>query len=161
MPTKSRAIQTVQAEIVPLADQEVPRNPVELLQSLVAHEVAALLKSREDFLFQPFLNSKRVSYEIRRLQTVPERNAWIHVFAEHGCLSCERKDVVYGSCGFCARCHARILKWKQIATRRDLENSPQESRPCDLEAVAREALRTPRPALPPATDDCKPKRRSK
>jgi hypothetical protein len=157
MPT-SRAIQTVKVEIVPPADQAPRRNPLDVLKELVERQVAEILADRDSFAFQPFLNSRQVSYEIRRLQTMPERRAWMVVFAEHGCLYCKRKDLVYFSYGFCAGCYARILKWKQEAARQESENSPPESRPCDLEALARAALTPSRKALPPATNDCKPKR---
>jgi hypothetical protein len=157
---KSKDIPTVRVEIMPPAgggprDGSGPRpsavDAKAMLKKLVEQQVAEIMARREDFLFQPFLATARVSNEIKRLQTVPEQRAWARVFAKHGCTACRSKKVGHGSCGFCSNCYSIIFSRKKAAIRGIEKDGPELPPICDPHEIALKALYgdSNRPALPP------------
>lgn len=133
--------------------QSAPIDARKMLEEMVKQKVAEIMAEREDFVFQPFFNQKKVSEEIRRLQTVPEQRAWSRVFEKRGCIVCRRKDARHCSCACCDTCYYQILRWKRDAIR-EIEDGPEQFPIRDLEEIAREALFGPPtvPALPAAPD---------
>lgn len=87
-----------------------PRTQAELLDLLVQQKVAEALADRDEFIFQPFFRTRQMAYEIRRLQSVPERKKWRVFFERHGCLSCQKQDEPHLSNGLCNACHSRTFR---------------------------------------------------
>lgn len=97
---------TSRVEIVGPNDR--PRkDPEQALREMVEREVAEILVTREAFVLEPFLRSRKVSNEIKRMQTVPEWQKWGRYFALWGCLICGARDSLHGGCGMCQHCYKR------------------------------------------------------
>lgn len=142
--------QIVKVEIV--APDRGPRpDAAAVLREIVQREVAKALASRDDFIFQPFLQSKRVSDEIRRIQNVPERQKWRKYFDRWGCVVCGTKTEIYdgGGCGMCRSCHSRIFQRLQQILKKS-GRSEECTPPRDDEALARAALLDGSKMLPAA-----------
>jgi hypothetical protein len=98
-------------------EQRRGQTNMEMLDALVQKRVAEILTAREDFVFEPFFRSRQVAYELKRLQTVPERKKWGIFFERHGCLSCHKQDQPHASSGLCNVCHSHVFrKLKQIVS---------------------------------------------
>lgn len=59
-------------------------------------------------------------------QLIQVQQAWRAEFLENGCIHCRRKDVQYGSGGFCLTCKARFharmsRRYKKLMQGRDIE----------------------------------------
>jgi len=91
-------------------EQRRRRTNAEVLDALVQQRVAEALAARDEFVFEPFFRSRQVAYEIRRLQTVPERKKWSVYFERHGCVACGKQDQPYAASGFCGPCHRRVFQ---------------------------------------------------
>ena len=90
--------------------ERVPRANTESLEALVQQRVAEALAARDEFVFEPFFRSRQVAYEMKRLQTVPERKKWSAFYARHGCLACHTRDESHASNGLCSVCHGRVSR---------------------------------------------------
>jgi hypothetical protein len=107
MSKKSDAI--VRVEIVPSTPLFKSREAAEALKNFVQAEFARCMANREDLVFQPFFQAKKVSDEIRRMQTIPEQRKWALYFKKWGCLVCRSQQAPHSSCGMCGDCHARTV----------------------------------------------------
>lgn len=89
------------------------------LDKLVQQKVAEILTARDEFICEPFFRSRQVSYEIRRLQTVPEYKKWSVYYQCHGCLCCGESKLPYAGtgCGMCARCYNRVTTRLRVIVR--------------------------------------------
>ena len=104
-----------------------PRTNQELLDALVQQRVAEALAARDEFIFEPFFRSRQVAYEIRRLQTVPERKKWGVHFELNGCISCHTRERSHGANGFCSACYPRIFaQLKKIVSELMQERSGED-----------------------------------
>src|SRR5258706_16219837 len=104
-------------EVLKPGEMEPQRRPtnMETLDALVRQRVAEILAARDDLIFEPWFRTRQVAYEIRRLQTVPERKRHVRHFERYGCTYCHKRDQPHGAIGFCTRCYARMLQeYKQI-----------------------------------------------
>lgn len=141
MPQKKNEIQTIRVEVVPPENPNAPRlgpdDAKKLLKDLVQKQVAEIMAQRDDFVFQPFFQQKKVSDEIRRLQTVPEQNKWNRYFGRWGCLRCRTRRAPHCSLGFCARCRKLIFERLKSVIADTNETIEQ---PEDIEATALRAL---------------------
>jgi len=122
-----------------------PPDPVEFVKALVEQHIAELVTRRDDFRFRPFFDEKRVSQEIKRLQTIPQALAWSRVFRDHGCWRCGKRNVPYGAIGHCQDCYKLGLAWKKKAVRDLSTNEPEIEieellAACDPGKLARAAL---------------------
>jgi hypothetical protein len=141
VPKKKTDIQTIRVEVVPPEKPNAPRLGYEdakkLLKRLVEQQVAEILANRDEFLFQPFFERKKIADEIKRLQTVPERYKWSRYYDRWGCLRCNTREVPHCSLGMCSRCHGLIKQRLVALTDKTEVVVPQ---PEDLEAIALRAL---------------------
>jgi hypothetical protein len=78
------------------------------IRKLVQQQVAEVLAQREAAVFEPFFRSRQVAYELRRLQSVPERKKWNVYYQRHGCQQCKRADLIHAGNGYCPRCYSRM-----------------------------------------------------
>ena len=98
-------------------EQRRGQSNMDMLDALVQKRVAEILTARDDFVFEPFFRSRQVAYELKRLQTVPERKKWRIFFERHGCLSCHKQDQPHASSGLCNVCHGLVFRQlKQIVS---------------------------------------------
>jgi hypothetical protein len=106
----------VSAELIPspamLAETNVKRSQI---QKLVQQQVAEILAKRDDFVFEPWFRTRQVAYELRRLQTVPERKSWNLVYEWGGCIICKTTELPHAGNGMCARCRGRLHQLKRSA----------------------------------------------
>lgn len=131
----------VRVELTPAA-RENPPDPIEFIKGLVEQFFAECVSRRDDFAFRPFLETARVTREIKRLQTVPEQRAWGKVFEDHGCICCRKRNGVHRGCGMCADCYGRVRAWRKRAVREGSSEPDVEFKlkACDQEKLARLAL---------------------
>jgi hypothetical protein len=148
VPRKKNEIQTIRVEVMPPENPNAPRlgpdDAKKLLKDLVQKQVAEIMAQRDEFLFQPFFQQKKVADEIKRMQTVPEQNKWNRYYDRWGCLTCRTRKFPHCSLGMCANCHGRIfhrLKSVIADTKETIEQ------PEDIEATALRAL------LPGSTEE--------
>lgn len=87
----------------------VPPDPMPevLFDILIERKLAKMATSAANSLLEPFFQSKAVTDEIRRGQTLAEQAKWKLFYAKWGCLICETRAVPHASCGMCQKCYAR------------------------------------------------------
>ncbi len=105
MPKKSTAI--VPVEVLPPAGRTASGQ--DRFDQLVQQKVAEILADRESLLLEPFFRSRQVAYEIRRLQSVPEKRRWTVFYERHGCLCCRDTQALHAGNGMCQRCRSGVL----------------------------------------------------
>jgi|SRR6185437_2112646 len=121
-------------------EPRTPESEASLLERLVHKRVAEIMGNREDLLLRPFFDIKRVSDEIRRIQTVPERLKWAVYFQRHGCLVCETKSAANARCGMCSTCYQRTGNRLRRIVAEGLRSGMPERLSGDLETLAKKAL---------------------
>jgi len=121
---------TMRMEVLP-SPQELLREPTDKAQlmRLAAEMAAQMVAQREEFLFEPFFRSRRVAYELKRLQTVSEQRKWSVFFERFGCLICETMERIHGGNGMCCRCYSNTLgRLKQIIGEQIKEETARPAR---------------------------------
>ena len=103
---RNDGIQTVRVEI--LRPASIAPAGAEALREIVKKQVAEILASRDEFVFQPFFQAKKVSDEIKRCQNVGEQRKWSIRYERLGCLDCKERTAPHRAMGMCANCYARI-----------------------------------------------------
>lgn len=58
----------------------------------------------EDVILQPWFMPKPISLQIRKILPSIHLAKMRYYFEDHGCLRCERRNILYGSNGFCENC---------------------------------------------------------
>lgn len=91
----------------------VPRNRIEesqrlkdALTQLIDERVSEAI-SGPTSVIEPFFHSKRLLTEIRRVQSVPERNKFTYYFERWGCMICGTHEGGHGAVGMCYPCYRR------------------------------------------------------
>ena len=140
----------VQAEVL-CPVQSAPIDARKMIEEMVKQKVAEIMVRQDDLAFQPFFLAKKVSDQIKRLQSVSEQRAWSRVFGKYGCIVCGRKDVAYCSCGCWDSATGRSRRGKRQPSGRPTRRG-RFDKPMDLVVVAQEALRPSIEALIPAND---------
>jgi len=155
MSKKSNGIQTIRVEVMPPENTNAPHlGPVDakkMLKELVERQVAEIMAQRDEFVFQPFFQNQKVSNEIRRLQTMPERNKWGRYYDRWGCLRCGTRKVPHMTLGMCRACYSTTVS-RLITVIKDPERNRSENScpPDDVAVIAQRALMAPSDALPAA-----------
>jgi hypothetical protein len=75
----------------------------------------------EDVSLQPWFLPKDISLQIRMLLPHIQLTKMRYYFDDHGCLRCERRDVLYGSCGLCESCSATVRRRLQTCLKKRLK----------------------------------------
>lgn len=89
--------------------------PEVLFDVLIERKLAKMATKAANSALEPFFQTKAVSDEIRRGQTLAEQAKWKLFYAKWGCLICETKAVPHDSCGMCQKCYARTQsRLKQV-----------------------------------------------
>jgi len=129
------------AQLLP-PEPRTPESEASLLERLVHKKVAEIMGNREDLLLRPFFDTKRVSDEIRRIQTIPERLKWAVYIERHGCLVCGTKSASNARCGMCSTCYQRTGNRLRRIVAEGMRFGLRERFTGDLEALAKKALRS-------------------
>jgi hypothetical protein len=129
----------IQTELLPPAPH-TRKSDLEVLERLVVEKVNAILANREDVILQPFFNSKKVTEELRRQQTVPETRKWAFYFAKWGCLICGEKRTAHAGTGMCGRCKCRTQVRLRAILAEETREHVQPQFANSLEAIAKKAL---------------------
>ena len=117
-------------EILP-SPAEIARTPVQRaeLDGLVEQRVAEILHARDEFMWEPFFRSRKIAYELKRLQTVSEQRKWSVYYQRFGCLRCETTDRVHVGNGCCDRCYPNTFqRLRQIVGELVKEETAQPAR---------------------------------
>jgi hypothetical protein len=75
----------------------------------------------EDVSLQPWFLPKDISLQIRMLLPHIHLTKMRYYFDDHGCLRCEKRDVLYGSCGMCESCCATVRRRLQTCLKKRLK----------------------------------------
>lgn len=80
-------------------------------------------------MFEPWLRSRQIAYELKRLQTVSEQQTWTIYYNRFGCLVYQTQTRTYGGRGFCSQCYALVpSRKKQIQGEQIREEVAQPAR---------------------------------
>jgi hypothetical protein len=127
----------VRIEMLPSRDS-ILRSGIEekTLNRLVQEKVAEIMADRDTIVFEPFFRSRQVAYELKRLQTVPERHKWSVYFERYGCLICETHERIHVGNGMCNRCYNRTRSTLKQIVAEGINGEPATpSRPAVTEVV--------------------------
>jgi hypothetical protein len=86
--------------------------------------LAELMAERDALVFEPFFRSREMSYEIKRLQTVPEQQKFSIGYERYGCMICEASDRPHAGNGLCARCHSKWFRRYAEIIKEGMEREP-------------------------------------
>ena len=117
-------------EILP-SPAEIARMPVlrAELDRLVEKRVAEILHARDEFMWEPFFRSRKIAYELKRLQTVSEQRKWSVYYQRFGCLRCDTMERIHVGNGCCDRCYPNTFnRLKQILGELIKEETAQPAR---------------------------------
>jgi hypothetical protein len=120
-----------------------------MLNELVQRKVAEAMAS-DSAILQPFMQTKRVTDELRRSQDVIHLQKFSLYIADWGCHVCGRKDAGHLGLAMCPRCYGQVTKRMAITLRKAAAARPKhEMQAIDLESLAREAMMPAVAALNP------------
>jgi hypothetical protein len=140
----------VHTELLPPA-RPAAINMQAMLNKLIERKVAEAMATDSSSL-QPFMQTKRVSDEIRRNQDVIQIHKFSLYLAKYGCHVCGRKDDGHAGLAMCPRCHGRMVARMRIVLREAYAERPKdEMQAIDLESIAREAIMPAVAVLKPRT----------
>jgi|ERR1700693_1507361 len=111
---------------------------------------AEIVSDADSSILEPFFQSKRRSYEIRRQQDVVQQRKFRAYFDDWSCMVCGKEDAGYGSHGMCKTCYGRVDQRMRVTLGRVYAARPTFDKPRDLIAVAQEALAPSIKALRPS-----------
>ena len=139
---KAALARVVTPEIVSEVPTTRPADMNALLDRLVMQRVAEVFAKRDGFILEPWFQTKSVAKEIRKLQTVQDRNAKALYFERYGCIHCHTQKHRHASSGLCIACY-RLIAERLKTCARNLTAAAQEEKrtPRDLGALAENCLR--------------------
>ena len=121
-------------EIVPRNRLDESQRLKEAITQLIEEKVSEAI-SGPTAAFEPFFQSKRMLKEIRRAQSVPERNKFVYYFEKWGCMVCGTHEGGHGALGMCRTCYPRITHRLRAGVREHSEHQESYHDTADL-AVA-------------------------
>lgn len=130
-------------EIVPYNREQ--EHALELKQAMtqLIDERVAEITGGPTAIFQPFFETKRLTTEIRRQQSVVEQNKFAYYYDRWGCLAgCGRTkdDALHGSLGMCGKCYGRIKNRLESIVREHTPEANQDENFVEAVTQARAAL---------------------
>lgn len=105
---------------------------------------AELLPPATQADLEPWFQSREVTLEIKRRQTVTEQRKWSSYYFDWGCLVCGTQDRPHHSNGMCQPCYSRVRARLAASIRKHSPATPRE----DLSFV--DSVRLAREAIAPA-----------
>jgi hypothetical protein len=76
----------------------------------------------DDIFLQPWYMPKHVSLQMRKILPSIHLAKMRYYFDDHGCLRCERRDILYGSNGMCENCSVVVRGRLANCLKRRLRN---------------------------------------
>ena len=139
MTKRNKTMVAIPVEIIPRGPDAIAAEYKAMIAKIVEEKVREALTHPTDSDFQPFFQSKQVTDEIKRRQTVTEQHKFSYAYEDWGCLACGTKERPHGSLWMCADCYRRALGRLKSSIRR---HSPDEPLPSfrDTVKLARAAL---------------------
>lgn len=120
---------------------------------------AELLPPAPEADLEPWFQSREVTLEIKRRQTVTEQRKWSSYYFDWGCLVCGTKEKPHFALGFCQGCYARTKQRLAASIRKHSPATPRGDLSfIDSVRLAREALA---PSIKVLSKDTKPHRYGK
>lgn len=104
----------------------------------------------EDIFLQPWYLPRKTAAAIKSLLPETHRHKMHLHFEDYGCLRCEKKNVPYGSNGFCGSCRDRVLQQMMFTIRRHSVQVPELIVPGEGTAAVLDAQRLLRNLVPRA-----------
>lgn len=148
-----RTAKRVSTELLPPM-RPAAMNVEAMLNELVQRKVAEAMAS-DSAILQPFMQTKRVTDELRRSQDVIQLQKFSLYIADWGCHVCGRKNVGHQALAMCPGCYGRMQKRMAITLRKAYAQRPKdEMQALDLESLAQQAIM-------PAVAGLKPRRRQR
>jgi hypothetical protein len=137
---RNRAL-AMPAEIIPRGPDQVAADYKQMIARIVEEKIAEAMSHGTDSVFQPFLQSKTVTNEIKRLQKVHEVHKFSNYFEDWGCLACETREARHESLGMCTKCYRNRYERMRTTLR---NHAPDPGQPqqtfVDTVKLARAAL---------------------
>ena len=131
----------VRAEVLPMKMPLTPIEEAEAMLDLIVQRKVAEAMATDSSILQPFMQTRRVTNEIRKNQNVIETLKWGYYLQDWGCLVCGRKDAGHASLGMCPGCHTRVVSRMRTTIRKATANRPpDDGQAQDLEGMAQGAL---------------------
>lgn len=121
-------------EIVPRNRLDESQRLKEAITQLIEEKVSEAI-SGPTAAFEPFFQSKRMLTEIRRVQSVPERNKFTYYFERWGCMVCGTHEGGHRAIGMCGTCYPRTAQRLKSLVREHSEHEESYHDTADL-AVA-------------------------
>src|ERR1700683_5445723 len=153
MRKQSKSLTGFRAEVLPMKNPTNPGEEAEaMLERIVQRKVAEMMATDSSIL-QPFMQTRRVTNEIRKNQNVIETLKWGYYLQDWGCLVCGRKDAGHASLGMCPECYRRVVNRMTSTIRRATTNRPpDDGQVYDLREIAQQSLAQSLKALVPGGD---------
>lgn len=141
---------TRKIEIVPVDPRREQAQALKQALGQLIEEKVAEAMGGKDAIFHPFFQTKRLTTEIRRQQSVAEQAKFSHYYERWGCLAgcgATRETATHAGLGMCHACYRRIASRLKELVR---EHTPKEE-PSFIDAVelARASLNPGIQMLPP------------
>ncbi len=111
----SKRNQLVKVEVLPpeaSLPAGLPTTAAEM-DRLMEQKFAEMLVRRDDGIMQPYFQNRRVYQALKRLQSVPEQNAWAVHYERYRCTHCRTKKRPHRACGMCTLCYPKIYGQKR------------------------------------------------
>lgn len=85
---------------------------------LVTQRIQQILSNDKLSRFSPFFEPKRLTDELRRLQSASDWHKWTEYYKAYGCYKCGDRERGHRSLGHCARCFSREWQRLEVITKR-------------------------------------------
>lgn len=117
------------------------QSAAELVAQVIEQKVAEALAHGSEADFQPFFQPREVAWEIKRRQTVTEKNKYSGAYEDWGCLVCHKKKRPHKSLWMCGSCYEKA-HFRLVSSMRKRAPKPNQNQPTFMDSVrlAREAL---------------------
>lgn len=109
------------------------------LTLLVKEKVAEIMADRDAIVFEPFFRSRQIAYELKRLQTMPERQKWSVYFGRYGCLICETRTRIHVGNGMCNSCYSRTFNSLKQIVSEGVNRNPLAAQSTSMETTSQES----------------------
>lgn len=109
------------------------------LTLLVKEKVAEIMADRDAIVFEPFFRSRQIAYELKRLQTMPEREKWSVYFGRYGCLICETRARIHVGNGMCNSCYSRTFNSLKQIVSEGVNRNPLVPRGTSMETTSQQS----------------------
>jgi hypothetical protein len=132
---------TVRAEVLPMKKRGTPAEEAEAMLNKIVQQKVAELLAADSSILQPFMQTRRVSNELRKNQNVIEMLKFRYYMDDWGCHVCGDKNAAHAGLAMCPRCHGLMVSRMMATIRKATANRPaDDGQAQDLEEMAQGAL---------------------